>query len=116
MEDDEIKEGFICPMCMKSFNLPTDLTKHFEDFHSEDKDALRQIRGMFDKAKRKILKKPGFEGDGDNNTIQQGEDGTMNDALRGLDPFLWDCQEFGKCSQLAINCCSSQTVNQSINP
>lgn len=96
MDDDEIKEGFICPMCMKSFNLPTDLTKHFEDFHSEDKDALRQIRGMFDKAKRKILKKPDLESDPDNFVVQQGENGGVSDIPRGLDPFLWDYQEFGR--------------------
>jgi rabenosyn-5 len=98
MEDENIKEGFICPVCMKEFNIPAQLQKHFEDFHSEDHDALRQIRGMFEKAKRKILKKPEAEDqDGAVGLLQDANDGSTT-VLRGIDPFLWDDQEFGKSS------------------
>ncbi|EDO39044.1 predicted protein, partial [Nematostella vectensis] len=94
MDNETIKEGFICPMCMKEFNAPDLLVKHFEEFHASEKDTLRQLRGMFDKAKRKILKKPELDVDGsyivDTERTEEGKT-----VARGLDPFLWDDQEFG---------------------
>ena len=95
MNDEEIKEGFICPICMKEFSIPAHLQKHFEDAHSGDHDALRQIRGIFDKAKRKILKKTeDEEQNGSAALISDSGDGILGIA-RGLDPFLWDYPEFG---------------------
>ena len=49
MESDDIKEGFLCPMCLKDLRSASLLRKHFEDSHSDDKDTLRHIRGMFEK-------------------------------------------------------------------
>lgn len=93
MESDDIKEGFICPMCMKDLGNASVLQKHFEEVHSEDK-ALRQIRGMFGKAKRKIMDKiESSEADG---AIGDTVDGALEGPVsRGVDPFLWDHQEFG---------------------
>lgn len=42
----EVREGFLCPMCMKDLGTVTQLQGHFEEEHSaEDKDVLRQLRG-----------------------------------------------------------------------
>lgn len=94
MESDEIKEGFLCPICLKDMRSASLLQKHFEDVHSDDKDTLRQIRGMFGKAKRKIMDKiDNTDGEVVNNLTQDGiPEGSGN---RGVDPFLWDHQEFG---------------------
>ncbi|XP_052286154.1 rabenosyn-5-like isoform X12 [Dreissena polymorpha] len=52
----EILEGFLCPMCMKDLGTPSQLQSHFEEAHStEDKATLNQLRGLFDKAKKKFL-------------------------------------------------------------
>jgi hypothetical protein len=32
------QEGFICPLCLESFDVPTALQNHFEQKHSEDND------------------------------------------------------------------------------
>lgn len=42
----EVREGFLCPMCMKDLGTVTMLQDHFEEEHSsEDKDVLHQLRG-----------------------------------------------------------------------
>lgn len=42
----EVREGFLCPMCMKDLETVTMLQGHFEEEHSnEDKDVLQQLRG-----------------------------------------------------------------------
>ena len=35
---DSPQEGFICPLCLESFDLPAALQNHFEERHSEDGD------------------------------------------------------------------------------
>ena len=94
MDADEIKEGFICPMCLKDLRSASILQKHFEESHSDDKDTLRQIRGMFGKAKRKIMDKIDSS---DTDGIITGSEDDVPEGLvtRGVDPFLWDHQEFG---------------------
>lgn len=95
MEGDDIKEGFLCPMCLKDLRSASLLQKHFEESHSDDKDTLRQIRGMFGKAKRKILDK--IESSETDGAFAGVEDGVPEGPVsRGVDPFLWDHQEFGK--------------------
>ena len=43
---DEVREGFLCPMCMKDLGTVSMLQEHFEEEHSnEDKDVLQQLRG-----------------------------------------------------------------------
>ena len=42
----EIREGFLCPMCMKDLGTVSQLQSHFEEAHStEDKATLNQLRG-----------------------------------------------------------------------
>lgn len=86
-------------MCMKDLGAAVQLQNHFEEAHSDDKDALQQIRGMFGKAKRKILRK-GEDADTEN---VEGASFTNHESLqmtsevtRGLDPFLWEEQELGE--------------------
>lgn len=95
MEGGDIREGFLCPMCLKDLRSASLLQKHFEESHSDDKDTLRQIRGMFGKAKRKILDK--IESTETDGAFAGVEDGAPEGPVsRGVDPFLWDHQEFGK--------------------
>ena len=43
----EIREGFLCPMCMKDLGTVTQLQSHFEESHStEDKAVFNHLRGM----------------------------------------------------------------------
>ena len=55
MESGDVKEGFICPMCMKDLENASVLLKHFQEIHLDDKDTLHQKPGIFGKAKRKIM-------------------------------------------------------------
>ncbi|XP_022804104.1 rabenosyn-5-like [Stylophora pistillata] len=94
MENDDIKEGFICPMCMKDLGNASVLQRHFEESHSDDKDALRRMREAFGKAKRKIINKlESSEPDGA--TLDSVNGAVENPVSRGVDPFLWDQQDFG---------------------
>ena len=46
MAEPEIREGFLCPMCMKDLGGVADLQDHFEVAHSnEDKAVLQQLKG-----------------------------------------------------------------------
>ena len=99
MESD-VKEGFLCPMCMQDLGTASDLHNHFEEYHSGDKAGLRQIKGMLGKAKRKIMEKIDAPDHGDGNrNIQAGISGLTEEAVlpRGMDPFLWADQDFGGC-------------------
>ena len=97
--DDDIKEGFLCPICFKDLKSPTNLSSHFEEFHQDDKDVLQQLRKVFGKAKQKILNKPENEfedpveaaGDSGYNTVSLG-----TPATGGIDIALWHPQDIGK--------------------
>ena len=54
----EIREGFLCPMCMKDLGTVSQLQSHFEEAHStEDKATLNQLRGNIQiKLERKLLR------------------------------------------------------------
>lgn len=43
---EEVLEGFICPICMTDFKAPHQLTKHFEDFHNDDPEILKSLKGV----------------------------------------------------------------------
>ncbi|XP_076448016.1 rabenosyn-5-like [Babylonia areolata] len=91
----EIIEGFLCPMCMKDFGTVTQLQHHFEDAHNaEDKAVFQQLKGFFDKAKKKIM------GDKETNPfIEQGSssggDGSYAAGISGYDPTWWEPQDLG---------------------
>ncbi|ERL92717.1 hypothetical protein D910_10027 [Dendroctonus ponderosae] len=52
----EIQEGFLCPICHKDMRSPSNLLNHFQDQHSEDQEFLKSLKGIYGKAKKKILK------------------------------------------------------------
>ena len=97
---EEIREGFLCPICMKDLRTPSQLSSHFEEFHAEDKDILRQLRSVFGRAKNKILNRdeptrassqmPSSEGS-KTAFVSRGTPGSG-----GIDLLLWDPQEIGK--------------------
>lgn len=45
----DIREGFICPICMRDFGAVGQLLSHFEEAHNseEDKDVLQSFKGKF---------------------------------------------------------------------
>ncbi|ESO10047.1 hypothetical protein HELRODRAFT_167891 [Helobdella robusta] len=57
-----VLEGFICPICFQDLGSLYNLTDHFELTHNseEDKALLFQIKGIFGKAKKKLLRKDDF--------------------------------------------------------
>lgn len=53
--DDEILEGFLCPICKADLKSASQLTSHFENQHQEDQDVLRSLKDILGKAKKIIL-------------------------------------------------------------
>lgn len=41
----EIREGFICPICHRNLQSARGLVTHFEDQHSEQQDVLQSLKG-----------------------------------------------------------------------
>ncbi|KAK2183197.1 hypothetical protein NP493_320g01009 [Ridgeia piscesae] len=97
MSDTVIREGFLCPICMQDLGTVTQLLEHFDAQHSDDKDVLEQLKGLFGKAKRK-LKKVLDDEDVDDGAFG-GEDlsKVAPSAVRisGIDPSKWELQELG---------------------
>lgn len=44
----EVKEGFLCPACLKDLGDASQLQIHFTDVHqaSDDKDVVLQVKGL----------------------------------------------------------------------
>lgn len=53
--DEEILEGFLCPICKADLKSASQLTSHFENLHQEDQDVLKSLKDIFGKAKKVIL-------------------------------------------------------------
>lgn len=45
VEQNSVKEGFLCPICHKDMRSPNNLITHFQDLHSEEQDILKSIKG-----------------------------------------------------------------------
>jgi rabenosyn-5 len=56
MEENEIRQGFICPLCMEDLGELERLHQHVDNVHSaeENKDTINLIKGVFAKAKSKL--------------------------------------------------------------
>ncbi|KAI0216325.1 Rabenosyn-5 [Lamellibrachia satsuma] len=97
MSDTVIREGFLCPICMQDLGTVSQLLAHFDAEHSDDKDVLDQLKGLFGKAKRK-LKKVLDDEDVEDGAFG-GEDLTkvVPSAVRigGIDPSKWEQQDLG---------------------
>ncbi|XP_052782035.1 rabenosyn-5-like [Mya arenaria] len=90
----EIREGFLCPMCMKDLGTVSQLQSHFEEAHSnEDKATLNQLRGLFDRAKKKILGEKEREASFDNS--QQGSSTIVTKSTSLFDVDYWQPQDVG---------------------
>lgn len=95
----DIKEGFLCPICLKDLNSPTNLSDHFEEFHQNDGDVLQQLRSVFGKAKQKILKtSPVNESSSGDSATQPNEKVFVSNgtpATGGIDVTAWETQRIG---------------------
>ncbi|KAF5893205.1 rabenosyn-5, partial [Clarias magur] len=86
----EVKEGFLCPLCLKDLQSFYQLQDHYEEAHSGDN---RQVSGQLKslvlkakKAKDKLLKR-----DGDERTESSYE----SFYYGGVDPYMWEPQDLG---------------------
>ncbi|XP_060912856.1 rabenosyn-5 [Labrus mixtus] len=87
----EVKEGFLCPLCLKDLQSFYQLQDHYEEEHSGDDRHVRgQLKSLVQKAmkaKDKLLKK-----DGDDKT----DTGKYESFYYGgVDPYMWEPQELG---------------------
>ncbi|XP_066453104.1 rabenosyn-5 [Eleutherodactylus coqui] len=93
-EQGEVREGFLCPLCLKDLQSFYQLQCHYEEEHSsEDRDVKGQLKNLVQiakKAKNKLLKKDGGE---------RAEGGAQDRyeafSYGGVDPCMWDPQEIG---------------------
>lgn len=54
--DDEVMEGFLCPICKANFPLPDQLTAHFDTHSEDDQDLLKSFKEIFISARNKIIR------------------------------------------------------------
>ncbi|KAI4902776.1 hypothetical protein NFI96_011151 [Prochilodus magdalenae] len=84
----EVKEGFLCPLCLKDLQSFYQLQDHYEEEHSGDNRHVGgQIKSLVQKAKKakdKLLKR-----DGDERTSYESF------YYGGVDPYMWEPQELG---------------------
>ncbi|XP_062970822.1 rabenosyn-5 [Cynocephalus volans] len=89
----EVREGFLCPLCLKDLQSFYQLQSHYEEEHSgEDRDVKGQIKSLVQKAKKaknKLLKR-----DGDDRA-ESGTQGYESFSYGGVDPYMWEPQELG---------------------
>ncbi|XP_059379696.1 rabenosyn-5-like isoform X1 [Carassius carassius] len=86
----DVKEGFLCPLCLKDLQSFYQLQGHYEDEHSGDNRHVGgQLKSLVQKAKKatdKLLKR-----DGDERTGSSYE----SCYYGGVDPYMWEPQELG---------------------
>ncbi|XP_061838047.1 rabenosyn-5 [Nerophis lumbriciformis] len=87
----EVKEGFLCPLCLKDLQSFYQLQGHYEEEHSGDDRHVRgQLKSLVQKAikaKDKLLKR-----DGDD----RPDAGSYESFYYGgVDPYMWEPQELG---------------------
>ncbi|KAM9326217.1 rabenosyn-5 [Gastrophryne carolinensis] len=93
-EQSEVREGFLCPLCLKDLQSFYQLQSHYEEEHStEDRDVKGQLKNLVHIAKRakdKFLKKDGGE-----RAEGVSQDRYEEYSYGGVDPRMWDPQEIG---------------------
>nr|XP_020031200.1 rabenosyn-5 [Castor canadensis]XP_020031201.1 rabenosyn-5 [Castor canadensis] len=89
----EVREGFLCPLCLKDLQSFYQLHSHYEEEHSgEDRDVKGQIKSLVQKAKKaknKLLKREGDD------RADSGTQGYESFSYGGVDPYMWEPQELG---------------------
>ncbi|XP_062387461.1 rabenosyn-5 [Sardina pilchardus] len=86
----EVKEGFLCPLCLKDLQSFYQLQDHYEEEHSgEERHVRGQIKSLVQKAKKakdKLLKRDGED---------RNETSYESFYYGGVDPYMWEPQELG---------------------
>ncbi|KFO08465.1 Rabenosyn-5, partial [Balearica regulorum gibbericeps] len=89
----EMREGFLCPLCLKDLQSFYQLQSHYEEEHSsEDRDVKGQLKSLVQKAKRakkKLLKRE------DDRTDSGSQERYESFSYGGVDPYMWEPQEVG---------------------
>lgn len=89
----EVREGFLCPLCLKDLQSFYQLQSHYEEEHSgEDRDVKGQIKSLVQKAKKaknRLLKREGDD------RAEAGTQGYESFSYGGVDPYMWEPQELG---------------------
>lgn len=89
----EVREGFLCPLCLKDLQSFYQLQSHYEEEHSgEDHDVKGQIKSLVQKAKKaknRLLKREGDD------RAESGAQGYESFSYGGVDPYMWEPQELG---------------------
>ncbi|NXE53825.1 RBNS5 protein, partial [Casuarius casuarius] len=89
----EMREGFLCPLCLKDLQSFYQLQSHYEEEHSsEDRDVKGQLKNLVQKAKRakkKLLKRE------DDRTDSGSQERYESFSYGGVDPYMWEPQELG---------------------
>ncbi|NXI71133.1 RBNS5 protein, partial [Anseranas semipalmata] len=90
----EMREGFLCPLCLKDLQSLYQLQSHYEEEHSgEDRDVRGQLRNLVQKAKR--AKKKLLKREGDDRTDSGSQERYESFSYGGVDPYMWEPQEVG---------------------
>ncbi|NXT57317.1 RBNS5 protein, partial [Pluvianellus socialis] len=90
----EMREGFLCPLCLKDLQAFHQLQAHYEEEHSgEDRDVRGQLRNLVQKAKR--AKKKLLKREGDDRTDSGSQERYESFSYGGVDPYMWEPQEVG---------------------
>lgn len=87
----DVKEGFLCPLCLKDLQSFYQLQDHYEEEHSGDDRHVRgQLKNLVQKAKKakdKLLKREGED---------RPDSGSYESFYYGgVDPYMWEPQELG---------------------
>ncbi|OXB55776.1 hypothetical protein ASZ78_014319 [Callipepla squamata] len=90
----EMREGFLCPLCLKDLQAFQQLRAHYEEEHSgDDRDVRGQLRSLVQKAKR--AKKKLLKREGDDRTDSGSQERYESFNYGGVDPSMWEPQEIG---------------------
>ncbi|XP_074692625.1 rabenosyn-5 isoform X1 [Strix aluco] len=90
----EMREGFLCPLCLKDLQSFYQLQAHYEEEHSsEDRDVKGQIKNLVQKARR--AKKKLLKREGDDRTDTGSQERYESFSYGGVDPYMWEPQEVG---------------------
>lgn len=109
---ESVMEGFLCPICIADLKSPAELSAHFEIAHADDKVVYQQLKSVFSKAKRKILKDSDTVNN-NNNDVSKTTDVSSSSKVNisngkpstgGIDLSLWEKQTVGKPAMLLDKC------------
>ncbi|NXY15843.1 RBNS5 protein, partial [Atrichornis clamosus] len=90
----EVREGFLCPLCLKDLQAFRQLQAHYEEQHpGEDRDVRAQLRNLVQKAKR--AKKKLLKQEEDDRTDSGSQERYESFSYGGVDPYMWEPQEVG---------------------